>query len=117
MPASFKLVINNRALENIPEAVRLGLELSGAAFQSEVKRYPPQASGVTYKRTGTLGNTAAYKVEGGGSHYTMDVGGVDYMPYVLNGTSKWVGWPGKLAKAKSEIIRGFTIGLKRVLGK
>ena len=117
MPASFNLVITNKALENIPAAVRTGLELSGAAFTSEVKRYPPQAAGVTYRRTGTLGNTAAYKVEGGGSHYTMDVGGVTYMPYVLNGTSKWVGWPGKLAKAKAEIIRAFTIGFKRVLGK
>ena len=117
MPSSFEFRWLNPRLENLPAAIMRGLEGGGIAFNSEEKRYPPQRSKYPYKRTGTLGNTAHYQVGGGAGHYTMDVGGVYYMPYVLFGTCKWVGWPGKLAKAKSELVRGFVVVFKKAIGK
>ena len=117
MPSSFEFTWLNPRLENLPAAIAKGLEGGGTAFNSEEKRYPAQSPTTNYVRTGTLGNTSAYKVGGGAGHYTMDVGGVDYTPFVLNGTSKWVGWPGKLAKAKSELVRGFVVVFKKAIGK
>ena len=101
---TFRLVITNPGLKTWPRPIAQGLEAAGAAFQSEMKRYPAkevsaplaEAAGKyrtinvfdSYRRTGTLGNTAHYQVSGGleDDGMSMAVGGVGYMKYVLGGT-------------------------------
>ena len=124
MPATFRLEIKNPGLKNLPTTIRGALDGAGAAFQSEVKRYPPQdevAPGTKYKRTGTLGNTASYTMSIGVGDYKMDVGGVKYMPYVVTDDNAefkhWAGWPGKREKVIAEVKRGFRVMLKKLLHK
>ena len=120
MPESFKVTILNPALRNWPATIRKAIESAGATYPTVMKRYPPQsevAPDTKYVRTGTLGNTSAYKVDSGAGKYTAEVGGVNYTPYVLHGTKHWAGWPGKLEMVISELKRGFGVGLRKALHK
>ena len=120
---SFKVVITNEGLRNWGATMFKAANAAGIAYESEVKRYPPQdevAPGTRYVRTGTLGNTAHYEAIGdleSGEKYIIEVGGVDYEPYVMDGTVKWPGWPGKLDKIKLAMVSRFKATLMRSLHK
>ena len=96
-PFSIK-VTSSTALLRWEETIHLGLESSGAAWQSELKRYPPQTISTVlptgdskyptvdpidrYKRTGQIGHKANFSVDG----MTMHVGSVPAAAYALYGT-------------------------------
>ena len=120
MTATFHFEWTNPAFEDLPAAIAAGLEAGGVGWHQALGGYPPQTAEAAahYQRTMHLADKAAYKVNGGGAgHYTMDVGGIYYSGYVLNGTEKWEGWPGKLDAAKSLVTRAFVAAFKRILRK
>jgi hypothetical protein len=101
MPVTVKVTLPP-AIRNWPQPINDGLEAAGAKFKQVIALYPPQTvtsslpteSGSYrsidvldhYVRTKHMAATAAYKVSPGSGNYRLDVGGVKYMSYVLNGT-------------------------------
>ena len=78
---TFKVEIGPR-ITNWRGVVKKSLQMGGLAFQREMKAYPSQAGGSTYRRTGALGNRVTFKVTGG----TLLVGGPIEGAYALFGT-------------------------------
>ena len=86
------------------EVLKKGLQAAGAAYRAEIAIYPPQeevAPGTPYKRTFSLRRTAKYELI---SSKEVDFTGRFYGEYVLGGTTKWKGWPGKAEAIKKRAI-------------
>jgi hypothetical protein len=104
----------NRAnwLKNPNMRWRAGLDLAGLQFRQRLQRanYPPQPPMSTYIRTGTLANKANFKIYETGSSMTMMFGSTFYLPYLLYGTPRWVGWTPY--QKKEEILQYMEAGFK-----
>ncbi|MGO8684488.1 MAG: hypothetical protein ACLQUT_07930 [Thermoleophilia bacterium] len=99
MPVIVKIDVSP-AIKNWPQPISDGLESAGVKFKAVISQYPPQNPGSDYVRTKFMSHTTAYKVANGAGDYRLDVGGVKYMTYVLNGTGVY-GYTGQPIKPKT----------------
>lgn len=113
MDFQFEVTVTKKEwLSNPSKRWNAGLDRAGINYRQRLQRahYPPIPPGSTYIRTGTLANKATYEIVEFGK--TAELRGVFYEPYVLFGTSKWQGWPGKIDELKEYIQSGFKAGVK-----
>lgn len=90
-----------------------GLEGAGLQFRQRLQRsnYPPAPPMSTYIRTGTTANKAGFNIYQAGGSLTMFFGSTEYLPYLLYGTDRWVGWTPW--DKKGEILKYMEAGFKK----
>lgn len=88
-----------------------GLEAAGLAFRQDlqIEKYPPAPAETSYIRTGHTAANAGFNITIVGQE--MQFGSMFYLPYLLFGTTKWIGWPGKQDEIKSDMIAAFKEGV------
>lgn len=92
-----------------------GLERAGMNFRTGLSRshYPPVAAG-GYTRTYQTADQANFNITEPGR--VMEFGSTFYLPFILYGTRKWEGWPGKMDELTDLMQRGFASGVKEFEG-
>lgn len=88
-----------------------GLEAAGLAFRQalQISQYPSAPPETSYIRTGHTASMANYNIEIFGQ--SMSFGSMYYLPYLLFGTSKWAGWPGKKEQITNDMTAAFKQGI------
>jgi len=87
-----------------------GLQRAGLAWRTSNSRAFEPPINPSYTRTGQFADKSDFEITEVGK--SMNFGGVFYSPFVLFGTSKWVGWPGHLDNSASMMQQGFINGVK-----
>lgn len=90
----------------------LGLERAGFNFRQLLQRahYPPLPPSGINVRTYQTADKASYKITVPGRE--MVFGSTFYLPFILDGTVKWEGWPGKKDELWQGMHDGFASGVR-----
>lgn len=90
-----------------------GLKAAGLNWRTGLSRshYPPLR---TVKRTYATADKAGFRIVEEG--HIMEFGSTAYLPFILNGTVKWEGWPGKKHGLISMMGKGFRAGIRNYEG-
>lgn len=88
-----------------------GLDAAGFNFRQGLQRamYPPLPPSGDRRQYQTA-DKAGWNVEEFGKSITF--GSTYYLPFILDGTRKWEGWPGKWAELQDLMQRGFKAGVR-----
>lgn len=98
-------------LDHPEERWNKGLLYAGSNFRQGLQRdhYPPlPPSGVNVRTYMTADKAGSNVVEFGRQ---LDFGSTYYLAFILYGTSKWQGWPGKYEELIDLMRRGFAAGI------
>ena len=115
MNAKFDVRITGEILKD-PEAwITTGLMGAGKGWASEIKKYPPQAPFVNYKRTKALGNKGNLWTESLVPGKSVGLPSTSYAKRVLFGpfNGGYVVWQGKAEDLITATTNGFTRMIKQ----
>ena len=105
--------VDSGKLENFKERIDKALTTAGVGYVYQRGRYPAQGQLTRpYKQTRSFATLPATSFQIVKSGATMNIFAVFYGKYILGGTSKWQGWPGKWDQIKVSIANGFKKGIK-----
>lgn len=103
-----KLQVNKKKwLSNPKSRWNAGLERAGLNFRQGLQRshYPAIPPHTQSVRTYMTADKAGFRVVDYG--HIMVFGSTFYLPFILDGTRKWEGWPGKKDELRALMEEGF----------
>lgn len=111
MRFSFTVNITKKKwLDYPPQRWNAGLDAAGLNFRQLLQRahYPPLPP--RGSRTYQTADQASYNITEVGKE--MEFGSTSYLPFLLGGTSKMRGWPGKWHELQTGMQAGFRAGVR-----